>query len=205
MYIGIAGNIGSGKTSLARVLGNEFNWTLSLESVEDNPYLTKFYEDMDKWSYPLQMHFLNSRFEQYQHFIKRSEVFIQDRTIYEDCEVFAKNLFDAGIMSKEDFGRYYMNYKAILQEVKAPDLLIYLKADISKLVSNIEKRGRTYEQGMSEDYLMQLQERYTQWIESYSAGKCLSIDVNQLDYVNSEKDAEDVISLVKTASQELFQ
>jgi len=200
MHVGIAGNIGSGKTTLAKMLGKQFGWEVLLESVEDNPYLKDFYEDMARWSFHLQVYFLNSRFNQVAKIIDTPQGSIQDRTIYEDCEIFAKNLRQSGHMTERDFSNYMELYQSMIQHVKAPDLLIYLKADIPKLVANIQKRGRSYEELIRLEYLKHLNERYDDWIGNYNASKVLTIDVNNLDFVDN---IEDFAAIVEKINYEL--
>jgi deoxyadenosine/deoxycytidine kinase len=200
MHVGIAGNIGSGKTTLAKMLGKQFGWDVLLESVEDNPYLKDFYEDMDRWSFHLQVYFLNSRFNQVAKIIDTPQGSIQDRTIYEDCEIFAKNLHQSGHMTDRDFSNYMELYQSMIKHVQAPDLLIYLKADIPKLVANIQKRGRSYEELIRLEYLKHLNERYDDWIGYYDAGKVLTIDVNNLDFVAN---IEDFAAIVEKINYEL--
>lgn len=204
MHVGIAGNIGSGKTTLAKMLGKQFGWEVLLESVEDNPYLKDFYEDMSRWSFHLQVYFLNSRFNQVAKIKDTVSGSIQDRTIYEDCEIFAKNLHQSGHMTDRDYDNYLELYHSMIKHVEAPDLLIYLKADIPKLVANIQKRGRSYEELIRIEYLKHLNERYDDWIGHYREGKVLTIDVNGLDFVNRIEDFALIVEKINYEMNSLF-
>jgi len=204
MHVGIAGNIGSGKTTLAKMLGKQFGWEVLLESVEDNPYLKDFYEDMDRWSFHLQVYFLNSRFNQVAKIDASPKGSIQDRTIYEDCEIFAKNLYQSGHMTERDHQNYLELYHSMIKHVTPPDLLIYLKADIPKLVANIQKRGRSYEELIRIEYLKHLNERYDEWIGNYSEGKVLTIDVNDLDFVSRIEDFAFIVEKINYELNSLF-
>jgi len=188
MHVAIAGNIGSGKTTFAKKLGKQFNWDVQLESVDDNPYLKDFYEDMKRWSFHLQVYFLNSRFNQVAKIKESATGTIQDRTIYEDCYIFAANLYKSGYIDERDYNNYLELFKSMIKHVTAPDLLIYLKADIPKLVANIQKRGRDYEELIRIEYLKNLNEHYEEWIGNYDLGKLLVIDVNELDFVAKVED-----------------
>lgn len=204
MHVGIAGNIGSGKTTLAQMLGKQFGWDVLLESVEDNPYLADFYEDMSRWSFHLQVYFLNSRFNQVAKIRESQRSTIQDRTIYEDYEIFAKNLHQSGHITDRDFNNYIELFNSMIKHVQPPDLLIYLKADIPKLVANIQKRGRSYEELIRIEYLKHLNERYDDWIGNYDDGKLLVIDVNNLDFVNNVADFASIIEKVNFEINGLF-
>ena len=188
MHVAIAGNIGSGKTTFAKKLGKQFNWDVQLESVDDNPYLKDFYEDMKRWSFHLQVYFLNSRFNQVAKIKESATGTIQDRTIYEDCYIFAANLYKSGYIDERDYNNYLELFKSMIKHVTAPDLLIYLKADIPKLVANIQKRGRDYEELIRIEYLKNLNEHYEEWIGNYDLGRLLVIDVNELDFVAKVED-----------------
>jgi len=201
MHIAICGNIGSGKTTLAQMLAKHYNWDAEFESVEDNPYLADFYEDMLRWSFHLQVYFLNSRFNQIKNIRASKKTTIQDRTIYEDAYIFAANLYKSKFINDRDYSSYLSLFHSMLQHVEAPDLLIYLKADIPKLVKQIQKRGRDYENAIRLDYLSNLNEHYTDWIGDYSLGKILIIDVNELDFVAN---VEDFSSIVNKVDTELF-
>jgi deoxyadenosine/deoxycytidine kinase len=201
MHIAIVGNIGAGKTTLATKLSQHFKWDLYLEAVENNPYLKDFYEDMERWAFHLQVFFLNSRFNQVQQIQARDGHVIQDRTIYEDAYIFAKNLHDSGLMSTRDYENYFALFQSMIGMVKAPDLMIYLKADLPKLIGQIEKRNRDYENNISINYLRNLNEHYNTWMNSYDQGKLLVIDVNNLDFVANP---EDLGSIIEKIQRELF-
>lgn len=204
MHIAIAGNIGSGKTTLTRLLAKHYNWKPHFEDVDDNPYLNDFYHEMERWSFNLQIYFLNSRFNQVTDIRKSGETVIQDRTIYEDAHIFAPNLNDMGLMTQRDFDSYRSLFGLMESFVQAPDLLIYLRADISTLVSQIHKRGRDYENTISIDYLSRLNERYEAWISSYDKGNLLIIDVDNIDFVNNPEDLGDIINKVEGQVNGLF-
>ena len=175
MHIAIAGNIGCGKTTLTRMLSEHYGWQPRYESVSDNPYLSDFYADMERWSFNLQIYFLNRRFKEVVEISKTDDIIIQDRTIFEDACIFAPNLHDQGMMSDRDFDNYKDLFDLMMSLVKLPDLMIYIRSSISTLVAQIQKRGREYEQTMRLDYLQGLESRYEKWIESYE-GKLLVID-----------------------------
>jgi len=196
MHIGVSGNIGSGKTTLTEKLAKHYGWKAEFESVENNPYLPDFYDDMKRWAFHLQVYFLNSRFNQIKKIQENEYDFIQDRTIYEDAYIFAANLHKSGLMTERDYENYRSLFDSMITHVKAPDLLIYLKADIPKLVGQIEKRGRSYETTMRIDYLKNLNVHYEQWIKNYKEGKLLIIDVNHLDFVENPDDFSFVIEKV---------
>ncbi|WP_114782470.1 deoxynucleoside kinase [Botryobacter ruber] len=201
MHIAIVGNIGAGKTTLATKLAHHFKWDLYLEAVEDNPYLKDFYEDMERWAFHLQVYFLNSRFNQVKQIQSRNRSVIQDRTIYEDAYIFAKNLHQSGYMSTRDYNNYLALFQSMITMVKAPDLMIYLKADLPKLIGQIEKRNRAYENNIRLDYLRNLNEHYNNWMSSYNLGKVLVVDVNNLDFVSKP---EDLGGIVEKIQRELF-
>lgn len=202
-YVAIAGNIGAGKSSLTRLLGKNFNWKPYYESVDDNPYLSDFYDDMRRWSFNLQIYFLSSRFRHQKEIQESEQNLIQDRTIYEDVEIFAKNLFDMGLMSDRD----YENYKALFHEMvnylRPPDLLIYLRAEVPTLVRQIQQRGRNYENTIRIEYLERLNSLYESWIDHYEHEK-LIIDTDDLDFVNDSEDLGKIISLVEQRLYGLF-
>ena len=204
MHIAIAGNIGSGKTTLAEKLAKHFNWDSELESVENNPYLKDFYEDMEKWAFHLQIFFLNSRFNQIQKIRSNNRTVIQDRTIYEDAYIFARNLFKIGKLNERDYHNYLGVFESMIKVVEAPDLLIYLKADIPKLVERIQKRGRDYENAIRLDYLQTLNEHYKDWISGYDLGKLLIIDVNNMDFINKINDFAEIVNKVDVEINGLF-
>ena len=204
MHIAIAGNIGSGKTTLTRLLAKHYNWDPHFEDVDDNPYLNDFYHEMERWSFNLQIYFLNSRFKQVTDIRESGKTVIQDRTIYEDANIFAPNLHDMGLMTKRDYDNYQSLFSLMESFVQAPDLLIYLRADISTLVSQIHKRGREYENTISIEYLSRLNERYEAWITSYNKGNLLIIDVDNIDFVNNPEDLGGIIDRVESQINGLF-
>ncbi|HSI90229.1 MAG TPA: deoxynucleoside kinase [Adhaeribacter sp.] len=204
MHIVIAGNIGAGKTTLAGKLAQHFNWDVHLESVEDNPYLKDFYDDMPRWAFHLQIFFLNSRFRQTQEIQQRTRGVIQDRSIYEDAYIFAKNLHDSGMLSPRDYENYFKLFESMISMVQPPDLLIYLKADLPKLIGQIQKRNRDYENNIRLDYLKNLNEHYDAWIGSYDKGKVLTIDVNNLDFVARPEDLGYIINKINIELFGLF-
>jgi deoxyadenosine/deoxycytidine kinase len=201
MHIAIAGNIGSGKTTLTGLLSKHYKYTPQYEDVDTNPYLTSFYEDMKRWSFNLQIYFLNSRFRQIVELHRQAQNVIQDRTIYEDACIFAPNLHDMGLMSSRDFATYQSIFELMVSFIKAPDLLIYLRADVPTLVSQIQKRGRDYEASIRLDYLKSLNERYESWISEYKDGKLLIIDVEKVKF-NENK--EDLGVIIEKINAELF-
>ena len=203
-YVAVAGNIGAGKTTLCTQLGKNFGWEVQYESTDDNPYLNDFYGDMKRWSFNPQVYFLNSRYRQILKILNGEKTVIQDRTIFEDASIFAPNLHDMGLMTSRDFENYSDLFKTMTSQVQAPDLLIYLKADISTLVSHIQSRGRDYEGNMSLDYLKRLNERYEEWISGYTAGKLLVIDVNTMDFKNNPEDLGKVMNMVSAELHGLF-
>lgn len=201
MHIAVSGNIGSGKTTLTTKLAKHYSWNAELEAVDDNPYLADFYEDMKRWSFHLQVYFLNSRFNQIKRIRESGLSVIQDRTIYEDAYIFAANLNKSNLISERDYANYLALFDSMINFVKAPDLLIYLKADIPKLVGQIEKRGRDYENAIRIDYLKNLNTHYEEWISSYDKGKLLIVDVNELDFVANP---EDFSSIVQKVDREMY-
>ena len=203
MHIAIAGNIGSGKTTLTRMLAARYGWTPKYESVDFNPYLSDFYEDMSRWSFNLQIYFLNKRFKDVVEISKTDDVIIQDRTIYEDARIFAPNLHDMGLMSSRDFETYSDLFDLMMSLVKMPDLLIYLKSSIPNLVSQIQKRGREYEKTIRIDYLTGLNNKYENWIKDYK-GHLLVIDADLYKFGNREEDFEAVTSMIDSELFGLF-
>lgn len=204
MHIAIAGNIGSGKTTLTRLLAKNYGWTPKYEDVDFNPYLSDFYNDMQRWSFNLQIYFLNSRFKDIVEISKSDEHVIQDRTIYEDACIFAPNLHSMGLMTTRDFENYSSLFNLMLSLVKPPDLLIYLKSSIPNLVSQIQKRGREYESSIRLDYLKGLNDRYDNWINNYTDGKKLIINVDEIKFEENPKDLSIVIDSINAQLNGLF-
>ena len=204
MHIAVTGNIGAGKTTLTTMLAKHYGWSAQYEDVDHNPYLDDFYQDMSKWSFALQMYFLGSRFRQVKEIRESGKNIIQDRTIYEDAHIFAENLNEMNLLSDRDYSNYTSLFNLMKSFVSAPDLLIYLKADISTLTKQIAKRGREYEAGISIDYLMRLNNKYEAWINSYKEGKLLIIDVNNLDFVEREEDFGYILERIDAELNGLF-
>lgn len=204
MHVAIAGNIGAGKTTLTKLLAKHYKWEAHFEDVVDNPYLDDFYTQMERWSFNLQIYFLNSRFRQVLQIRESGRKVIQDRTIYEDAHIFAPNLHAMGLMTNRDYENYQSLFELMQKLVDAPDLLIYLRADISTLVAQIHKRGRDYENSISIDYLSRLNERYEAWISKYDKGKLLVIDVDNLDFVDNPEDLGNVINRIDAEIHGLF-
>lgn len=203
-HIAVCGNIGSGKTTLAEKLSKHYGWSALIESVDDNPYLRDFYEDMDRWAFHLQIYFLNSRFKQISAIRQNDRVTIQDRTIYEDAYIFAANLYNSGHIQERDYQSYLDIFHSMLNFVEPPDLLIYLKADIPKLVKQIQKRGRDYEDAIRLDYLKNLNDHYEKWISGYKHGRLLTIDVNNLDFVANIEDFAYIVNKIDLEINSLF-
>ncbi len=204
MHVAIAGNIGAGKTTLTQLLAKHYKWEAQLEDVVDNPYLDDFYNQMERWSFNLQVYFLNSRFRQVLQIRESGKNIIQDRTIYEDANIFAPNLHAMGLMTNRDFENYSSLFGLMESLVQSPDLIIYLRSSIPNLVSQIHKRGRDYENSISIDYLSRLNERYEAWIHSYNKGKLLIIDVDDLDFVENEEDLGFIINKIDAEINGLF-
>lgn len=204
MHIAIAGNIGAGKTTLTQLLAKHFKWEAQLEDVVDNPYLDDFYNQMERWSFNLQVYFLNSRFRQVIQIRKSGKNIIQDRTIYEDANIFAPNLHAMGLMTNRDFDNYSSLFNLMESTVQAPDLLIYLRSSIPNLVHQIHKRGRDYENSISIDYLSRLNERYEAWIHGYNKGRLLIVNVDDLDFVEKAEDLGNVIAKIDAEINGLF-
>ncbi len=196
-FVSVAGNIGSGKSSLTRMLAKEFKWVPYFESVQNNPYLSDFYVDMKRWSFQLQVYFLSHRFNAHKKIIASKKSVIQDRSIYEDVEIFARNLYLMGRMEKRD----YMNYRALFYEMtsylKPPDLVVYLKADIKTLMKQIHLRGREFERSIEKTYLERLNRSYSSWIGKYDLGKVLVIESDEIDFVNNPEHFNMIISRIK--------
>ncbi len=204
MHIAIAGNIGSGKTTLTRLLSKHFGWEAHYEDVETNPYLSNFYEDMQRWSFNLQVYFLNSRFRQIIKIRQSGKTVVQDRTIYEDAYIFAPNLHSMNLMTTRDFENYSSLFELMNSFIKPPDLLIYLRSSIPNLVNQIQKRGREYEESIRLDYLKRLNERYEAWIEKYNNGKLLIIDVDDTDMEEKPEDLGMIIDRINAEIHGLF-
>jgi deoxyadenosine/deoxycytidine kinase len=196
MHIAIAGNIGAGKTTLTKSLGKHYKYDIELEDVVDNPYLDDFYNQMERWSFNLQIYFLNSRFRQLRDIISNGRSVVQDRTIYEDANIFAPNLHAMGLMTNRDYENYKSLFDLMEGTVQSPDLLIYLRSSIPNLVSQIHKRGREYENSISIEYLSRLNERYEAWIHKYDKGELLVIDIDDIDFVESKDDLQKIIDLI---------
>jgi deoxyadenosine/deoxycytidine kinase len=204
MHIAIAGNIGSGKTTLTTLLAKHYNWQAHFEDADDNPYLNDFYEDMQRWSFNLQIYFLNSRFNQVLEIRKSGKNVVQDRTIYEDAYIFAPNLHSMGLMTTRDFENYFSLFNLMDSFVQPPDLLIYLRASVPTLVNQIQKRGRDYENSIRLDYLKRLNERYEAWISTYSHGKLLIIEVDNLNFAESNEDLGVIVNKIDAEIHGLF-
>jgi len=203
-HIAIAGNIGAGKTTLTSLLAKHYKWTAQFEAVENNPYLSDFYNDMQRWSFNLQIYFLNSRLKQLLEIHNSENTIIQDRTIYEDAHIFAPNLHEMGLMSSRDFENYAHFFKTIKSMVKPPDLMIYLKASIPTLVDQIQRRGRDYEDNIRLDYLKRLNEHYNHWVDNYKDGKLLIIDIDNTNFADKPEDFAKVISRIDAEINGLF-
>ena len=204
MHIAIAGNIGSGKTTLAGLLAKHYGWVPHYEDVDDNPYLNDFYEDMQRWSFNLQIYFLNSRFSQILEIKKAKNTIVQDRTIYEDAYIFAPNLHAMGLMSTRDFENYFTLFKLMSSLVEPPDLLLYLRASVPTLVNQIQKRGREYESSIRLDYLKRLNERYEAWIETYKLGRLLILEADYYDFPENKEHLSEVIDKINAELHGLF-
>jgi len=204
MHIAVTGNIGAGKTTLTTMLSKHYGWEAQFEDVDHNPYLDDFYGDMSKWSFALQIYFLGSRFRQVKEIRESGKNVIQDRTIYEDAHIFAENLAEMNLLSERDFNNYLSVFKLMKDFVSAPDLLIYLRADIPTLVRQIAKRGREYEASISIDYLSKLNNKYKNWIENYNEGKLLIIDVDDLDFVERPEDFGYILERIDAQLNGLF-
>lgn len=203
-HIAIAGNIGAGKTTIAEMLAKHYKWEAFFENVEHNPYLSDFYNDMQRWSFNVQIYFLNSRIEQQIRIQNNKQTSIQDRTIYEDAFIFAPNLYEMGLMQKRDFDNYQAIFNNLKQLINPPDLLIYLKASVPKLVEQIQKRGREYEENIRLDYLKRLNEFYKKWTDNYIDGKLLVIEIDNLDFQNNPEDFSKIINKIDAELFGLF-
>jgi deoxyadenosine/deoxycytidine kinase len=203
-HIAIAGNIGAGKTTLTTQLGKHFGWEVNYESTDNNPYLSDFYLDMQRWSFNLQVYFLHNRYAQILNIHRGDKVVVQDRTIYEDAYIFAPNLHDMGLMATRDYENYLSLFHTMTSQIKAPDLLIYLRASIPTLVEHIQTRGRDYEGNMSLDYLRRLNDRYDNWISQYKEGNLLVINADEVDFSHRPEDLGKVLNLIQAELQGLF-
>jgi len=204
MHIVIAGNIGAGKTTLTKLLSKHYRWSAHFEDVENNPYLNDFYNDMPRWSFNLQIYFLNSRFKQILDLRQSGDTVIQDRSIYEDAYIFAPNLHAMGLMSSRDFDNYFQLFKLMSSLIQPPDLLIYLRASVPTLVNQIQKRGREYESAIRLDYLKRLNERYEAWITTYTESPLLVIDVDNINFIDKKEDLSFVIDKINAELNGLF-
>lgn len=203
-HIAVAGNIGAGKTTLTTMLAKHYKWTPHFEDVEHNPYLVDFYEDMHRWSFNLQVYFLNNRLKHLLEIRNGKESVIQDRTIYEDAYIFAPNLYEMGLMTKRDFENYSSFFDTLKKMVSPPDLLIYLKGSIPALVDQIQKRGRDYEENIRLDYLKRLNEFYNKWIDQYTDGPLLVIDIDKTNFAEREEDMAEVVRRIDAQINGLF-
>ena len=203
-HVAIAGNIGAGKTTLSAQLASHFGWEVMYEDTAINPYLWDFYHDMKRWSFNLQIYFLNNRYKQVIDIRNGSKTVVQDRTIYEDAHIFAPNLHEMGLMEKRDFENYFELFQTMSSQIHPPDLLIYLRASISTLVAHIESRGRDYEGNMSLDYLKRLNEKYEDWIQNYTHGDLLIVPIDDLDFIKNSEDLGTVIQSVQSKLYGLF-
>ena len=203
-HIAIAGNIGAGKTTLTQLLAKHYDWQLQLEDMDENPYISDFYEDMQRWSFNLQVYFLNTRWERIKEMRNGKKTVIQDRTIFEDAYIFAPNLHSMGLMSSRDFENYNKLFDNIKQQIEAPDLMIYLRAGIPKLVDQIQMRGRDYEDAIRLDYLKRLNERYEAWISDYKQGPLLIFNVDDMNFQENPEDLSKVINQVESTINGLF-
>ena len=203
-HIAIAGNIGAGKTTLSAMLAKHYNWNVLFEDANTNPYLSDFYNDMKRWSFNLQIYFLNSRYKQIMDIRLGEKAVVQDRTIYEDAFIFAPNLYDMGLMAERDYQNYFDLFQTMSNQVKSPDLLIYLKASIPTLVDHIHKRGREYEGSISLDYLKRLNYKYDAWIDGYEEGNLLIINIDNLNFKSDPEDFGSIISKIDSELHGLF-
>ncbi len=196
IFVAVAGNIGSGKSSLTRLLSERFGWRPVFESVEDNPYLEDFYSDMKRWSFHLQVYFLSNRFKHHKRIVESGDAVIQDRSIYEDAEIFARNLYEMGNMDQRDYDNYVALFHVMMEYLKPPDLMIYLRASVSTLVEQIERRGRSFEKSIPKEYLERLEKHYEEWIQRYSLGPLLVVETDSLDFVHADSDFNDLVTQI---------
>ena len=204
IFVAVAGNIGTGKTTLTKMLADHFQWQPHFESVTDNPYLADFYTDMKRWSFPLQIYFMTHRVKSHLGITLKMASAIQDRTIYEDANIFARNLFEQGLMEDRDFKYYIEIYKVLCSSLQPPDLMIYLRAGIPKLVDQIQMRGRDYEDAIRLDYLKRLNERYEAWIGDYKLGPLLIFNVDDMNFQENPEDLSKIITQVESTLNGLF-
>ena len=204
MHIAIAGNIGSGKTTLTELLAKQYGWEAHYEDVDENPYLNDFYDEMQRWSFNLQIYFLKSRFTQIMEIRNSGKNVVQDRTIYEDAMIFAPNLYDMGLMSERDFKNYCNLFELMGSMIQAPDLLIYLRSSVPTLVNQIQKRGRNYEETIRLDYLKNLNDRYENWISNYKQGNLLIVDADNIDFLKNPADLNSIVDKVEAQIHGLF-
>jgi deoxyadenosine/deoxycytidine kinase len=202
VFVAVAGNIGSGKSSLTRLLSERMGWKALYESVEDNPYLNDFYADMKRWSFALQVYFLSNRFRNHKSITEGTDSVVLDRVIYEDAEIFARNLFEIGMMEERDYSNYVALYQVMTEFLHPPDVLIYLRASIETLTHQISLRGRDFERSIQPEYLQQLNRHYEQWIGKYRLGKLLTVDSNRLDFVNNEEDLKEIVQQMQRLLQD---
>ena len=203
MHIAIAGNIGSGKTTLTKLLAARYGWTPRFEPVDNNPYLEDFYHDMNRWAFNLQVYFLNKRFKEVVEISQSEDTIIQDRTIYEDACIFAPNLHDQGYMSDRDFNNYTNLFNLMMSLVKKPQLMIYIRSSIPTLVKHIEKRGRDYEKSIRIDYLTGLQKRYDEWLSTYD-GELITIDGDKINFEDNKEDFRKITDMIDASLYGLF-
>lgn len=202
LFVAVAGNIGAGKSSLTQLLAKRFDWKAYYESVDDNPYLSDFYADMKRWSFHLQIYFLSNRFKNHKEIVESGENVIQDRSIYEDAQIFARNLFEMGNMSERDYENYVSLFHVMTEYLKPPDLLIYLRSSVDTLVHQISRRGRSFEQGIERRYLELLNSLYEDWIEHYDLGPLLVFNNDNLDFVNKKEDLDYVLGVIESKLSE---
>ncbi|RUT78381.1 deoxynucleoside kinase [Ancylomarina longa] len=204
MHIAIAGNIGSGKTTLTELLAKQYGWEAHFEDVDENPYLNDFYDEMQRWSFNLQIYFLKSRFNQIMEIRNSGKHVVQDRTIFEDAMIFAPNLYDMGLMSERDFKNYCNLFELMSSMVQAPDLLIYLRSSVPTLVNQIQMRGRQYEETIRLDYLKNLNDRYENWVKDYKHGNLLIVDADNIDFLKNPADLNNIVDKVEAKIHGLF-
>ena len=204
MHIAIAGNIGSGKTTLTDKLAKHYQYDVLLEKMDENPYIHSFYEDMRRWSFNLQIYYLHTRYKQLLDMKQTGRDFVQDRTLYEDAYIFAPNLQAMGLMNTRDYDNYIAVFELLESFIQPPDLLIYLRGDVSSLIKQIQRRGRSYESSIRLDYLTNLNERYDNWFDSYDRGKVLRINIDELNFADSREDLGTVINMIDAEFNGLF-